>query len=197
MGAKHPAKLKFNLQAAIEVGKIMERDCMSQPVLYLFMIWIFPLRNFWYETILSVLHCWNMVSNWNRAEWTGPCTFNKTKVKQILVKSLECLSGKGRGIHVFRRHDFLPLFLYLIMLFYFSSPPTPKSTIIIKFELLVISRDKTVKTNQPRAHVIPNVIYMHVIIILAPFKIITLVFKNNLVHHYNFFKFLGCWNLKI
>lgn len=138
---------------------------------------------------------WDIVINWNRAEWTGPCTFNKTKVKQILVKSLECLSGKGKGIHIFRRHDFLPLFLYLIMLFYSSAPP--KSTIIVKLEFLVISRDKTVKTNQPPAHVIPNVIYMHVIIILATFKIITLVFKNNLVRHSNFFKFLGCWNLKI
>lgn len=36
MGARHSAQLKIHFQAAIEVGKIMERDCISQTVLYLF-----------------------------------------------------------------------------------------------------------------------------------------------------------------
>lgn len=47
MEAKHSAQLKIHFQAAIEVGKIMERDCMSQPVLYLFFYALnFPLRSF-------------------------------------------------------------------------------------------------------------------------------------------------------
>jgi len=36
MGARHSAQLKIHFQAAVEVGKIMERDCVLQTVLYLF-----------------------------------------------------------------------------------------------------------------------------------------------------------------
>ncbi|TRZ16653.1 hypothetical protein HGM15179_010426 [Zosterops borbonicus] len=56
--------------------------------------------NFGYEAILLVLQCRNVVINWNRTEWTGPCAVNKAKVEQIVVKSLEFHSEKGRGIHI-------------------------------------------------------------------------------------------------
>lgn len=98
MGAKHAAKLKFHLQAAIEVGKIMEIGCHN--LVFIHALKFYPHRNFGYEAILLVLQCRNVVINWNRTEWTGPCAVNKAKVEQIVVKSLEFHSEKGRGIHI-------------------------------------------------------------------------------------------------